>query len=120
SVSSPALAPATYATLVRTLAGALRESPGQHELVLGDLADLPNPRPQATGIEEFVHDLPQDVLCLSDVWAQHEYPKAGKLVGLAKGDSGDVKLLEHALDARGACGRRARIWVSETGAGNAH
>ncbi len=117
---SPALAPGTYATLVRTLAGALRAAGGTHEIVLGDLADLPNPRPQAAGIEEFVHGLPEDVLCLSAVWAQHEYPKAGKSVGLPNGGSGDVNILERALDSRGACGRRARIWVSETGVGNAH
>jgi hypothetical protein len=118
--SSPALAPNTYASLVRTLAGALRSAGGTHEIVLGDLADIPNPRPQAIGIEEFVHDLPEDVLCLSDVWAQHEYPKTGKSLARANGDSGDVKLLERALDARGSCGRRARIWVTETGVGNAH
>jgi hypothetical protein len=120
ATASPALAPATYAGLVRTLADALRSAGGTHEIVLGDLADLPNPRPQGAGIAEFVHDLPEDVLCLSTVWAQHEYPKAGKSEALDGGGSGDVALLERALDARGTCGRRARIWVTETGVGNPH
>jgi hypothetical protein len=120
ATSSPALAPATYATLVRTLAGALRAASGTHEIVLGDLADIPNSRPQATGTEEFVRDLPENVICLSDVWAQHEYPKATKGLAYTGGGSGDVAILERALDQRGSCGRRARIWVSETGVGNPH
>jgi hypothetical protein len=120
SSSAPSLAPAVYTTLVRTLAGALRQAGGQHEIVLGDLADVPEPGPHATGIGEFVEDLPEDVLCLSDVWAQHEYPKDGAPLDAPPGNAGDVALLERALDARGPCGRRARIWVTETGVGDPH
>jgi hypothetical protein len=120
SSSAPSLAVGVYATLVRTLAEALRQAGGQHEIVLGDLADIPDPGPHATGIGEFVEDLPEDVLCLSDVWAQHEYPKDGAPLDAPPGNPGDVALLERALDARGPCGRRARIWVTETGVGDPH
>jgi hypothetical protein len=120
SASAPSLAAGVYATLVRTLAGVLRQAGGEHEIVLGDLADIPAPGPHATGIGEFVGDLPEDVLCLSDVWAQHEYPKDGAPLDAPPGNPGDVALLERALDARGPCGRRARIWVTETGVGDPH
>ncbi|HEY1457165.1 MAG TPA: hypothetical protein VGF15_01495 [Solirubrobacteraceae bacterium] len=120
-LSSPSLAPAVYATLVRTLAGALAGAPGgPHELVLGELADVPSPHLHSSSIAEFVDGLPADVLCRADVWAIHEYPRGAAPPGAPPGNPGDVALLQRALDARGPCAARARIWVSETGVGNPH
>jgi hypothetical protein len=116
ATGSPARAPGVYAELARALSAALAAAGGRRHIVLGDFADFPGPRPQAAGIGEFVADLPSDVVCRADVWAVHEYPRAGA----AGGTPGGVRALERALDARGACGRRARVWVTETGGGNPH
>ena len=113
---APALAPAVYATLVRALAAELRAAPGDQRIVLGELAGFAGPRPHGAGISEFVAALPADVLCAGGVWGQHAYPRRGPAAAAA----GPVGELERALDRRGPCGRRARIWVTETGAGAPH
>lgn len=116
SVSSPAVSPGVYASLARAMAGALHAAGGDRHMLLGELADFPTPRRDGAGIGEFVADLPSDVVCAASAWAVHEYPRAG-----APGATpGGVRALESALDARGACGRRAPIWVTETGAGEPH
>lgn len=116
TTSSVVLSAATYATLARAMGEALRAAGGERRLVLGELADFPRPRRNGAGIGEFVSALPEDVVCSAAVWAQHEYPKAG-----ARGATpGGVLALERALDATGACGRAAHIWVTETGAGSPH
>lgn len=124
SRSSPSLAPGAYVALVRTLADALHRGGGNEQIVLGDLADFASPGADATGIAEFVRGLPPDVLCLSSVWAQHLYPRGGVAREASAeapgGNIGDLALLERALERRGPCGRRMRIWVTETGAGDPH
>ena len=56
------------------------------------------------------------MVCLSEVWSIHAYAsRAG-----ARPSADPVQTLETALDARGACGRAARIWVTEAGAGAPH
>jgi hypothetical protein len=112
--SSRALAPAVYARLVRALAAELRAEPGDQQIVLGDLAGFAGPHRYGAGVKEFVAALPADVLCAGPVWAQHAYAGSGE------GGPGSVEQLERALDARGGCAARARIWVTETGAGAPH
>ena len=116
TTAAPATAPAVYAQLARAMAQALAAAGGSRHMVLGDFADFPTPRREGAGIGEFVADLPTDVVCLGSVWAVHEYPSAAA----PGGTPGGVRALEGALDARGSCGRRARIWVTETGGGNPH
>jgi len=113
STAAPSLAPARYVTLAHAMAAELARAPGSHELVLGELAGIPaRGGPHATGIAEFVADLPRDVVCATDLWSVHDYARPG---GPPRPD--EAAVLERALDARGPCGRRARIWVTETGAG---
>jgi len=116
SASSPPLSPALYAGLARAMAGELRADGGEHHLLLGELNAFPTPSADRTSVSQFVAALPADVICLSEVWSIHAY---------ATGESAPpppdpVKALEHALDARGACGHSARIWVTEAGAGARH
>lgn len=101
---APALGPALYASLVREMASML--APGQ-SMVLGELASYVQPAPRASSIAEFVGALPRDVVCASAVWSLHDYAPAGDEA---------LRALESALDARGPCGARARIWITETGA----
>ena len=61
------------------------------------------------------------------VAAEHRLPerRRGRSTPMRQGVSAQPELdpsavLEHALDARGACGRRAHIWVTEAGAGAPH
>jgi hypothetical protein len=106
SSGSRLLAPAYYADLVRALRAELTAAPGRHEVLLGELSDARASTPKATSAEEFIRELPRDVICSSELWSQHLY----------LGDAGDLGPIEAALDARG-CPRRHRIWVTETGAG---
>ncbi|HEY7934423.1 MAG TPA: hypothetical protein VID48_11425 [Solirubrobacteraceae bacterium] len=120
--SSPTLAPAVYATLARNMLDVLAgASGGPHQLVLGDLAGIPEPSPHATSIGEFVDGMPADLLCSSAVWAIHVYPTLARTgVFLPGSNENVVEQLERSLRARGGCAARARIWVTETGVGNPH
>jgi hypothetical protein len=60
--------------------------------------------------------LPPDVLCLGGVWSIHAYARHAPASALPD----PVRALEAALDARGACGRRAEVWITEAGAGAPH
>ena len=113
---SPALSPAVYTELARAMAAQLRADAPKDAMVIGELAGIDAPSPRAASVAEFVADLPADVICLGAVWSVHAYPRRGP----ANFAAGPVGELEGALDARGACGRRARIWVTETGAGAPH
>ncbi len=116
AAGSPSVAPATYAELARAAAAELRADGGEHHLLLGELNAFQSGSPHRTSIAEFVAALPAEVICLGDVFSIHAYARYG--AGPSTGDA--VKALEVALDARGRCGRSARIWVTEAGAGAPH
>jgi hypothetical protein len=111
---APPLSPHVYARITRALQAELARDPDRHDLVLGELAGFPRPRPKGVSIKQFVRGLPDDVACSGTVWAQHQYarpddpPKAKGVVGQ----------LERVLNER-TCTRRAHIWVTETGTGAA-
>lgn len=108
SPSSPSLAPAKYAEMVRALRGALDAEPGDQQVVVGETSSPFRPGPIISGVSEFVGGLPQDVLCAGAVWAHHQYV----------GDANGLPALEAALAAR-PCGRAPRrIWITETGVGS--
>ena len=114
-VSSPTLAPAVYAQLVRAAKAQLAADSQPHDLVLGELAGTRGPGPRGTGVAEFVDALPDDVACSAAVWAQHAYAQPGP----RGSEVGPIAQLEHALDRR-PCTRDKPIWVTETGVGAAH
>ena len=103
---APSVAPAYYAELVRQLRAALAGVPGRHEVLLGEISDAPASGPKSTSTVDFVRGLPTDVVCASDIFAQHVYA----------GDTDTRPAVEAALDAR-RCPRRHRIWITETGVG---
>ena len=116
-VNAPAVSPDEYAALVRELRVTLDEAPGDQQLVLGETAAYDTPRPTAASTVEFVDGLPQDVVCASDIWAQHAYVGTegiGPVADLAgdPGKAGSAQLLtalEHALDRRGCSQREAHL-----------
>jgi hypothetical protein len=114
AADSPPVSPAVYAELAAAMAAELRASGGEHHLLLGELEGNLADSPDRTSVSRFVAALPADVLCLSEVWSIHAYASP------AKRSADPVGALETALDARGACGRDARIWVTEAGAGASH
>ena len=116
SSRSPALSPGVYAQLARAMASELAADGGGQRMILGELAGYTTSGPHDTSIGEFVADLPSDVVCLGTVWSVHAYARRGA----AARAGGPVGALEDALDRRGPCGRRARIWITETGAGASH
>ncbi|HEY4426711.1 MAG TPA: hypothetical protein VGN08_00745 [Solirubrobacteraceae bacterium] len=116
SSSAPPVSAAVYAQLARAMASELSAAGGTHHLVLGELNDLELDSPHSTSVSRFVAALPTDVVCLGPVWSIHAYARHAP----AAAPTDAVKALESALDARGACGRRARIWVTEAGAGAPH
>ncbi len=116
SVAAPSVAPAVYAQLARAMAAELAVDGGGPHMVLGELAGFTTSGPRDTSIGEFVADLPADVVCLGAIWSVHAYARRGA----ATRAGGPVGALESALDRRGACGTRARIWITETGAGAPH
>jgi hypothetical protein len=113
---APPRSPALYAELVRAMAAELRADGGEHRLLLGELNAFPRDSPDRTSVSQFVSALPADVICLSDVWSIHVYASPDSAAPAAD----PVRALEQALDARGACGRSAQIWVTEAGAGAPH
>ncbi len=109
-VSSPSLAPAFYAGVVRAARAELARDRAPHELVLGELAGYRGPSPRGTGVAEFIRALPDDVLCAAGVFSQHEYTQPDR------GQPDAVGELERTLDER-PCTRGKPIWVTETGVG---
>lgn len=112
---SRSLSPGVYAALVRAMRDELRSIGGDRRLVLGELAGfVKRPGSHATTVSDFVAGLPPDVVCAGSVWALHDYGSryADPAAALAP-----LHELELALDRRGACGRGAHIWITETGAG---
>lgn len=113
---APAIAPAVYSQLAQAMAEELDAGGGVHHLLLGELNAFASDSPHRTSISSFVAALPQRVICLSDTWSIHVYAARGK----AQPELDSTVDLERSLDARGACGQRARIWVTEAGAGAPH
>jgi hypothetical protein len=113
---APALAPAVYAELAQAMADELAADGGVHHLLLGELNAFSSDSTHRTSVSSFVAALPQSIICLSETWSIHSY--AARYKGAP--DPEPVAELEHALDARGDCGRRASVWVSEAGAGAPH
>lgn len=114
--ASPPAAPALYAQLARAMATELRAAGGHHELLLGELNDFERDTPRTTSIASFVAGLPDDVICLAGAWSVHAYARHTP----ASPATEPVAALESALDARGPCGRQARVWITEAGAGAPH
>lgn len=123
SVSTSA---ARYARIVAAFRA--EQQPGER-ILLGETAGYDAPRPSASSVREFVAALPRATVCASDVWAQHVYvaqpaeePAAAQDGAPLAGDAdeaGSPELLRTvlaALDRRG-CGRRHRLWLTETGVG---
>jgi hypothetical protein len=110
---SPPASPTVYVQLVRAMAAELKADGAHYHLLLGELAEFLSDSAHRMSITRFVAALPADVICLSDVWSVHAYARRDQ----AALSMDPVGTLEAALDAHGACGRSARIWVTETGAG---
>jgi hypothetical protein len=116
TAASPPSSPAVYAELAEAMAAELRADGGVHHLLLGELSAVQSDSPHRTSIASFVASLPPAVICLGEHWSIHAYAARGS----AAPSSEPVAALEAALDARGACGRGARIWITEAGAGAPH
>jgi hypothetical protein len=116
TTGAPSLAAAVYAQLAQAIAEELTAAGGAHRLLLGELNAFPTDSPHRTSISAFVAALPASVLCMSDAWSIHAYAARGAATPALD----PARALEVALDARGACGRRASIWITEAGAGAPH
>ncbi len=113
ALAAPSRAPAVYAQLTEAMADELATDGGTHHLLLGELAAYAGDSLHRTSLSSFVAALPGRVLCLGDVWAIHAYAAWGK----ARPEDDPVSVLARALAARGSCAAKAKIWVTETGAG---
>ena len=111
--SSPSLAPGVYAQLAQAMVDELATDGGVHRLLLGELAAYPTDSVHRTSVASFIAALPAHVICLSDVWSIHAYASFGAHAARTE----PVAALERAIDARGACGHAASVWITETGAG---
>jgi hypothetical protein len=94
-----------YVEMTRTLKAALDEAPGDQELVLGELAGLPDRRAKSASVSEFIADVPTELACGVKVWSQHGYI----------GGVNPVDDVERALKRKG-CATPA-LWITETGVG---
>jgi hypothetical protein len=112
STGAPA-ATAVYSQLARAMSAELRSLAPGDRMLLGELGGYDSGSPHRLSIEQFVHALPDDVICLGDTWAVHAYGARGR-----RGAGPDpVATIEAALDARGGCAASAHVWVTESGAG---
>jgi hypothetical protein len=122
--TAPTAAAARYAALARALRAELDAAGGEHRMLLGEAAGIPDARPHATGAAELAAALPDDLVCSAGAWAQHAFlvrPRHGgeQLEGVAPGQTGQVLAdVERALDGHG-CARPVPVWVTETGVGDA-
>lgn len=106
--SSPLVSPKVYSRMFRAAKKELDRLPGDQKLVLGELAGSPKKGDRAGTPSEFLDALPKDVICDSDVIAQHQYP-GSEVDSIAEATA--------AVDARG-CGKPLPVWISETGVGD--
>jgi hypothetical protein len=111
----PARSPAAYADLVRALRAELPDA----RLLLGEVAGYAGPRRDRLGAAEFAAALPREVVCASELWAQHTYVGKGTTALAADRDAaGNTQLVDavtRALDAH-RCPAEHGLWISETGA----
>jgi hypothetical protein len=114
--SAPPLSTGVYTRLARAMDAALREVPGSHAVVVGELAGVAPPSPRGSGSGEFLRGLPDDVLCGAAAISQHLY---AHLPGqkLAGGDP--LAATEAAIAAR-RCLDETPVWITETGVGGLH
>jgi hypothetical protein len=105
SSSARSVAVDSYVAMARELQKQLDAAPGDQEMVLGELAGLPDRRPKSSSISEFIHDMPSDLACGAKVWTQHGYI----------GGVDPVDDVERALTRKG-CAKPA-LWITETGVG---
>ncbi len=113
AAGAASLAAVVYAQLAQAMAEELSAAGGVHHLLLGELNAFQTDSPHRTSISSFVAALPENVICMSDTWSIHAYATRDE----AQPELDPTTVLEQALDARGRCGRRAGIWVTEAGAG---
>jgi hypothetical protein len=97
-----------YVEMARMLKAALDKAPGDQELVLGELAGLPDPGPKSASVDEFISDVPKDLACGVKVWTQHGYI----------GGVNPVDDVERALTRKGC--KKPALWITETGVGAPH
>jgi hypothetical protein len=116
TAGSEPLAPAEYAQLASAMASELADVHGTHHIILGELSGFQRGSTHTTSIAEFVGALPASVICLAAAWSLHDYASYGS----AQRGGEPVSSLEAALNARGQCGARAPIWITESGAGAPH
>ena len=101
--AAPSEAVAPYAQLVRAMKRRLGK--GQ-QLVLGETAGLLQRKSGYTRVQEFIRELPRDVVCSARVYGQHGYVGGPDPV-----DEVDASLAKH------DCPRKHEIWMTETGVG---
>jgi hypothetical protein len=101
--SARSLAVAPYAEIARAMIARLGK--GQ-ELVLGETAGLLQKKSGYTRIQEFIRELPRDVVCSARVYGQHGYV----------GGPDPIDEAERAL-GRHRCAGKHEIWMTETGVG---
>jgi hypothetical protein len=116
AAGAPSLAPAVYAQLATAMADELTADGGTHHLLLGELAADLTDSPHRTSIASFLAGLPASTICLSDTWSIHIYASYGARAS----EDQPLAALERALDARGECGARTHVWITEAGVGAAH
>lgn len=116
ATSSPSRSPAVYAELAQAMSAELRAAGGERKMLLGELNAFSSDSPHRMSVASFIAALPPQVLCLSGVWSIHVYAAQGS----ATPREDPVAAFEAALDAGGACGRRASVWITEAGAGAPH
>jgi hypothetical protein len=84
----------------------LEAAEGDQQLVIGEVAGLPQRRPKSTGISEFIRELPTDLVCSAGIYSQHGY-----IGGPDPVDSAARALQRH------RCKTSHEIWITETGVG---
>ena len=100
------LAVRDYTRIARAMQETLESYPGEQDLVLGETAGLFERSESYTRAQEFVRELPRELVCAAVAYGQHGY------IG---GDE-PVRPIARALAGHG-CPQEHPIWITETGAG---
>ena len=104
--SAPSAAVAPYVELARTAQKELENADGDQTLVLGEFAGLLERKSGYTRVQEFVAELPTDLVCAAPIFSQHGYV----------GGPDPTEELAAALAGHG-CPEAHEIWMTETGGG---